>query len=102
MNIQTTARHFDLTPAIRRHAEGKLTRVLDSIPRISNAHIILDVEKNQYRAEVVVHVLHHTVEAEAEAGDLYAAMDLVMDKLSRQVEKLRERMTDHKPQGGHT
>lgn len=97
MNIQTTARHFELTPALRRHAEDKLAHVLADVPRVSNAHIILAVEKIRYRAEVVVHVLHHEVEAAAEADDCYAAIDLVMDKVFRQVEKLRERVSDHKP-----
>lgn len=96
MNIQTTARHFDLTPAVRRQAEDKLQHVLSGVPRVTNAHIILDMQKLARKAEVVVHVQHHTLEASAEADDLYAAIDLVMDKLSRQVEKIRDIETDHK------
>lgn len=99
MNIQTTARHVELAPAIRHHAEDNRMRALDGLPRISNARIILDVEKMKSRAEVVAHVLPHTVEVSAEADNLYAAIDLAMDKLSRQVTKWRERATDHKPHG---
>lgn len=96
MNIQTTARHFELTPAVRRQAEDKLLSVLSGVPRVTNAHIILEVQKLRRKAEVVVHFHTHTLEASAESEDLYAAIDAVMDKLSRQVEKQRDRDTDHK------
>ncbi len=96
MNIQTTARHFELGPATRRLAEDKLRGVLSGVPRVTNAHIVLEVQKLARKAEVVVHFPHHTIEAEAEAADLHAALDLVMDKVSRQVEKARDMETDHK------
>lgn len=99
MNVDVTARHMELTPAIREYAQEKVGRALDGLLRINHVHVILSVEKHRQQAEVVLQVLHHTVEAKDEQENLYAAIDGMADKLVRQVEKLREKVTDHKGPG---
>ena len=99
MRVDVTARHMELTPAIRDHATSKVMRALDGVARIDHAHVIVSVEKHRQQAEVVVQVMHHSLEARDEREDLYAALDGMAEKLSRQVEKLRERVTDHKGPG---
>lgn len=99
MQINVTARHMDLTPAMRERAVAKVTAALDGVPRVTNVHVILAVEKHRQQAEVVLQVLHHTIEAKDEKDDLYAAIDGMADKLVRQVEKLRDKGTDHKKPG---
>ncbi len=96
MQINVTARHMDLTPALRAYAESKVVHALADVPRPGTAHIILAVEKHRQRAEVVVHALHHDVEAHDEQDDLYAAIDGMVDKLVRQLERLHTKVTNHK------
>ena len=99
MQINVTARHMTLTPAMRAHVEDKVGRALEGITRVDHVHVILAVEKHRLQAEAVLQVLHHTVEAKDEKDDLYAAIDGMADKLFRQVEKLREKVTNHKGPG---
>ncbi len=99
MNIEVTARHMELTPAIRAYAVDKVSRALDGVERINHVHVIVSVEKHRQQAEVTLQVMHHALEAKDEQADLYAAIDGMADKLGRQVEKLREKVTNHKGPG---
>jgi putative sigma-54 modulation protein len=99
MNINVTARHMTLTPAMHEYAVHKITRALEGISRVDHVHVILSVEKHRQQAEAVLRVMHHTVEARDEQADLYAAMDGMTDKLVRQLETLRDKLTAHKGPG---
>lgn len=96
MQIDVTARHMELTPALRDYAQARITRALDGLTRVDHVHVILSVEKHRQQAEAVLRVLHHSVEARDEQADLYAAIDGMTDKLVRQLDKLREKVTQHK------
>lgn len=100
MQILVTARHMDLTPAMREYAVGKVTRALDGVSRVDHVQVILAVEKHRHKAEAVLRVWHHTLEAHDEKDDLYAAVDGMVDKLARQWDKLRQKVTAH-PGPGH-
>ena len=99
MNINVTARHMTLTPAMHEYAVSKVTRALDGLTRVDHVHVILSVEKHRQQAEAVLRVLHHTVEARDEQTDLYAAIDGMTDKLVRQLDTLREKVSTHKGPG---
>lgn len=96
MQINVTARHMELTPALRDYAQAKVMRALDGLTRVDHVHVILSVEKHRQQAEAVLQVLHHSVEARDEQDDLYAAIDGMTDKLVRQLDRLREKVTRHK------
>jgi putative sigma-54 modulation protein len=98
MQIDVTGRHVEVTEALRAYCVDKVAQALADVPRVARAHVILSVERHVQAAEVVLHALHHEVEAKAESDDLYASIDRMADKLSRRVEKLRDRATDHKGQ----
>ena len=96
MQINVTARHMELTPALRDYAQTKVMRALDGLTRVDHVHVILSVEKHRQQAEAVLRVLHHSVEARDEQDDLYAAIDGMTDKLVRQLDRLREKVSQHK------
>lgn len=96
MHINVTGRHLDITEAIRDYCVDKVQHALADAPRVSNVHVVLAVEKHLQRAEVVLQVFHHAVEASDSSENLYAAIDGVADKVARQVAKLRGKVTDHK------
>jgi putative sigma-54 modulation protein len=62
---------------------------------VTSSHVILSVEKLQQKAEVTLHVKGKDIFADATDGDLYAAIDLVADKLDRQVVKHKEKVSNH-------
>ena len=95
MNLNITGHHVELTPAIREYATNKLDRVIRHFDHVTSVHVILSVDKLVQKAEVTLHVKGKDIFADASDANLYASIDLVADKLDRQVVKYKERTSNH-------
>lgn len=95
MRVHITARHLQLTPAIRAYVQEKLEKAEKFSSRIVWAQAVLSVEKRAHRAEIVLHAARQTFRALAQGPDLYAAIDLASDKIDIQLRKYKERLKDH-------
>src|SRR5439155_1192392 len=74
----------------------KLQRVRKYLHRPVDAHVILSVSKERHVAEITLKADHVTMFAEEETHDLYSAIDLAIDKLEHQAQKLHEKRRRHK------
>ena len=95
MNLNITGRHVEVTPAIRDYVTSKLDRGIRHFDNVTSVTVILSVEKLKQKAEVTLHVRGKDIFVESEDADLYAAIDAMTDKLDRQVQKHKQKMTDH-------
>ena len=95
MQLTITGHHIDVTPALKKKVESKLAKLEKHFDQLTDIHCVLTVEKLQHKAEATVHVSGGTLYADAIQEDMYAAVDLLVDKLSRQVKKHKEKITDH-------
>src|SRR6185369_9931828 len=95
MRIAVTFRHVPPTPALRAYAEEKLERVKKYLRRPVDAHVILSVAKERHVAEITLKADHATMFAQEETHDLYSAIDLALDKLEHQAQKLKTKRRDH-------
>ncbi|MGD9591781.1 MAG: ribosome-associated translation inhibitor RaiA [Candidatus Berkiella sp.] len=96
MQINLTGHHVDITPALRDYVTNKFQKIQRYFSNITNVHVILSVDKKfQQKAEARLHLARAEVFAESEASDMYAAIDLLIDKLDRQVLKHKEKMKQH-------
>ena len=95
MNLNITGRHVEVTPAIREYVTSKLDRVIRHFDNVTSVGVILSVEKLKQKAEVSLHVRGKDIFVESEDADLYAAIDAMTDKLDRQVQKYKQKLTDH-------
>jgi len=100
MQIQLTGHHVEITPALRQHVTEKMERLARHFDHVSNVHVVLSVEKLRQKAEATINLSRGTVFAEAEAEDMYAAIDVLIDKLDRQVKKQKEKNTDYRSSNG--
>lgn len=91
MNLTISGHHLDVTPAIREYVEAKLERVTRHFDHVIDMGVILSVDKLQQKIEVNVHLRGKDIHVEAAEPDLYSAIDLVADKLDRQVLKHKEK-----------
>lgn len=91
MNLNVSGHQFDVTPAIRKYVNSKLGRVIRHFDHVIDAHVILSVNKLRQKAEVTLHVRGKDIHCECEDADLYAAIDLLVDKLDRQVLKYKDK-----------
>ncbi|HTY03006.1 MAG TPA: ribosome-associated translation inhibitor RaiA [Rhodocyclaceae bacterium] len=95
MNINVTGHHVEVTPALRDYVTGKLDRVIRHFDHITSVHVVLSVQKLRQKAEITLHVKGKDIYADADDADLYAAIDLLADKLDRQVMKHKGKVHDH-------
>ena len=101
MQINVTFRHVPPTSALRSHAEEKLERMVKKhLRRPVDAHVILSVAKERHAAEITLQADHVTMFAKEETTDLYAAIDLAIEKLEHQAQKLRAKRKEHKGPSG--
>ena len=97
MQLNITGRHIDVTDALRNYVTTKVTRLERHYDHITNVQVVLAVSKVGQTAEAIVHAGHgHEIFADAEAEDLYAAIDALSDKLDRQLIKHKEKLADHR------
>jgi len=94
MNLSVSGHHLEVTPAIRSYVESKIGRVTRHFDHVIDAHVILTATKLTQKAEVTLHVRGKDLHCESEEGDLYAAIDLLADKLDRQVLKYKDKLYD--------
>ena len=94
MNLSVSGHHLDVTPAIRTYVHTKLERVSRHFDHVIDAHVILTVDKQRQKAEVTLHVRGKDLHCECEDADLYAAIDLLADKLDRQVLRYKDKRYD--------
>jgi putative sigma-54 modulation protein len=102
MNLKISSRHVEVTPAMRSHLENKLTRVMHHFDQVTSVSVILSINNEKEKelhnhAEITVHIKGKDLFAEAHHSDMYHAMDLVVDKLDRQILKHKEKVQDHHP-----
>lgn len=91
MNLNITGHHIEVTPAIREYVTSKLDRVIRHFDHVTSTHVILSVDKLVQKAEVTLHVKGKDIFADATDSNLYASIDMVADKLDRQIVKHKEK-----------
>ena len=91
MNLTVTGHHLVIPNALRNYVEVKLERILRHFDHVIDVNVILSVEKLNQRAEMTVHVRGKDIFVEAEHDNLYAAIDLLVNKLDRSVMKYKAR-----------
>lgn len=101
MNLNISGHHVELTAALRDYVKEKLTRVERHFDHLISAEVVLSVEKLRHKAEATVHASGQNLHAEATDGDMYAAIDLMMDKLDQQTRKHKEKLRDHHHKEAH-
>ena len=94
MNLNVSGHHLEITPALRDYLRVKLNRITRHFDQVIDAHVILTVDKLLQKAEATLHVPGKELHCESSQQDLYAAIDLLADKLDRQVQRYKNRLYD--------
>lgn len=95
MQINLTGHHIEITDSLRDYVESKFSKLERHFEQINNVHVVLNVQKLQQIAEAKIHLSGGEVYATSEHADMYAAIDVLIDKLDRQVIKHKEKLTKH-------
>jgi len=101
MRLELTARHFTIPAPVRKIAEQRLGRVLRPLnDGAVSAQVVVTREKTRFHAEVTLHARgEHFLHGEATGRDATTALTASIDKIERQVQKLKSKWTERKRQG---
>ena len=94
MRLNVTGHHVEVTPALRGYVEKKLERIVRHFDQVIDVHCVLTVEKLRQKAEATLHVSGCDIHADATELDMYAAIDVLSDKLDRCIRKHKEKLQD--------
>lgn len=95
MNITITGRSVEVTPAIRDYVDAKLGRLSRFFDSVVDAQVILSVRRVEHIAEVTLRLPGKDIHSQAKAESMLAAIDLLSDKVERQVVKHKGKMQNH-------
>lgn len=97
MQITVTGRHFEITAPLREHIESKINKLTRYLEGITDANVVLSVEKHRHIAEFTLQVNGKSpIRAVEEMHDMYLAVDTALEKIERQVRKKKDKGTDRK------
>lgn len=96
MHIYVNGRNIEITDAIKAYVKEKIGKVANHYDQIQGIEVVLSVIKNpsasgKHVAEVLCKTNMGTIKVEEAAESMYASIDLLADKLDRQVKKLKDK-----------
>jgi len=101
MQVAVNFKHMEKSDPLRDYVEAKVDRVKKYIDEPADVQATLSIEgKIRHIATVTMYAKGVTVKATEEMDDMYAAIDLVVDKIERQLKRYKEKLKDHKPTAG--
>lgn len=100
MNINIRGDKIEVTEAIKNYVKEKLERLEKYFdePNTLDAHVLIRVSHGKQIIEVTIPTAKFTLRAEEKHDDLYAAIDLVIDVLERQIRKNKTKLNRRRGQ----
>jgi putative sigma-54 modulation protein len=96
-------KNIEVTPALKDYVEKKLSRVTKHFETVGEISVLLSVVKGRHNVEVTLPMPGMLIRGEESTMDMYASIDLVVEKLDKQIEKHKTRLArklrmSHKPE----
>lgn len=95
MQIETHGHQIEVTPALREYVDTRFERLGRHFEHPCQIRVQLGLEKPKHKAEATVSLSGRTLHADAVASDMYAAIDLLTDKLDRLLIKHKEKLSSY-------
>jgi len=95
MKIEYTGRHIEVTPALKAHVEEhfrKLEHLFDR--RTIKAHIVIEVERNRHRSEIILYWRNEVLTATTTSTDMYRSLSQTVAKIEKQAVRLKDKVID--------
>lgn len=99
MQVTVIGRNIEATDALKQYATEKFSRLDKYLPKTVQVVITLSVVKKVHHiAEAVIKSNGLLIQASEETEEMYAAIDLLVEKIERRVRRYKEKLVDHKHQ----
>ncbi len=103
MQIIFSGKHLEVTSALKDYAETKLSKLDRFFDHVQEIHVTESILRNQHIVEVTLKANGTLIRAEERSPDMYTSIDLVIDKLERQLNRYKSRFITRTREslGGH-
>lgn len=91
MIVNITSKQMEITPAIRQHVEDRLSKLEKWQTHLINPHIVLSKAPKEYVADATINTPNGPLVASATHEDMYAAINELISKLERQLNKVQHK-----------
>lgn len=97
MQVLISGRHMSVSAAVKKYCQEKAERLTRFYDRVQSIEVILDGQSGVHSAEMIVHAdSTDPFIAVEQRDDLYAAIDVVVDKVERQLRRHKEKLRNRK------
>lgn len=100
MQVHFTFRNVESSEAVKGYATEKIAKMQKYLRSPLEADVILSTERHLHCVELSVRADGERYAGKVESEDMYASIDLVIDKVDRQVRDSKDAATDRKRHGG--
>lgn len=98
-NISVTGRHVIVTEAMKDYAIEKVSKIERFSNRIIDVNVIMEVQRNEHRVDLVMKVNHLKIKSQAVSDNMYTSIDKAVHKLETQLLRYKEKLQDHQTKG---
>ena len=95
MQLNITFRHLDPIDSLKNYAREKVERVNKYLDKATEAHVVLSLERHLHHADISIHSGTFLLRGKERSEDMYASIDLAMDKIERQLKRYKEKLKHH-------
>ena len=96
MQTSVTFKNIDSSDTLRSYVQAKLDRFDRLLDNPAEANVVLSVEKFRHMAEINIIGDRLTINGKEETIDMYSAIDMVLDKLEKQIKKSKEKIRERR------
>jgi len=93
--IDVTGRSVQVTDAMKRYAQDKLLKFDRPHNHIMHIHVTMEIEHMNHKVTIVGKFDHFKVTAHAHSSDMYASVDMAVDRLEKQLNRWKDQIRDH-------
>ncbi len=91
--VNIKGKNLEITPALREYVDKRVGKVTKYFSNIKDINAVLKVEKNRHIVELTVNAGSVLLRAEEGTADMYEAIDLVVEKIEKQIAKHKTKLS---------
>lgn len=94
-NVKFVGRHVLVTESMKDYAFEKLAKLERFSPRLIDITVSMDIQKFLHRVDLVIQFNNLIIKSQGATDDMYASIDIAIDKLQNQIRKYKDKIQNH-------
>ena len=93
MKISVRGKNMEVTAALKDYVEKRLGKLEKFSENLQDGHATLSAIRGRHRVEVTIPINGWLLRGEEETDDMYSSIDLVVEKLEKQIDKYKGKLS---------